>query len=79
MKTTVLHASKKLAEEVSANLLSYRTQKGNPMFSRTEIENGFEISGKRKEGDKLVKEVVFRYINDDGRQRFEYNEKLLSF
>lgn len=76
MKTTVLKASKKLAEKISSDFISRKFPNGKPIFFRTEIANGFEISGKKKTGEIVV---IFRYINDSGRQQFDYDEKLLTF
>ncbi|MCH5684263.1 hypothetical protein LWM68_08305 [Niabella sp. W65] len=52
MKTTVLKASKELAEDISGDLLSRRSATNKPVFKRTEIENGFEISGRRKDEER---------------------------
>lgn len=84
MKTSVLKASKELANQVSADLLSktvvsQKTGKTLNVFCRNEIENGFEIitRGKHKETGEQV--VVFRYVNDNGRKSIQYDENLLSF
>lgn len=74
MKTTVLYASKAKAQEISEHLLGYRTPTGKPLFKQNDINNGFEISTVK------YKTVVFRYINDgEGLQKFEYDERLLTF
>lgn len=75
MKTTILKASKKTAESVALDLCSRKTPKGNQIFKRAEIENGFQITGRAKDGDV----IVFKYVNDNGRQYFEYDERLLTF
>lgn len=76
MKTTVLKASKELAEDISGDLLSRRSAADRPVFKRTEIENGFEISGQRKDEGEVV---VFRFVDEQGRKRFDYDERLLKF
>lgn len=75
MKTTILKASKKLAEQVAVDLCSRKTPKGNQMFKRNEIANGFQVTGRTKDGEV----TVFKYVNDNGRQYFEYDERLLNF
>ncbi len=76
MKTTVLKASKELAEDISGDLLSRRSATNKPVFKKTEIENGFEISGRRKDEGEII---VFRFVDDQGRKRFDYDERLLTF
>lgn len=76
MKTTVLKASLKTASEISKDLLSRTDKHGRPIFKRAELEgDGFEITAMTKEG----RVVVFRYTAPDGRQRFDYDERLLTF
>ena len=75
MNTTIIHASEELAKTVAEDLLNRKSKNGNLLFKQREIENGFEIYG-YKQG---VENLAFRYINDEGRKRFDYNEKLLTF
>lgn len=78
MKTTVLKANKKIAEQISADLLSKVSPKGNPIFKRTETENGFEIVGRKKnETGEIVNDVVFRYSNNPA-PRIDYNDRLIT-
>lgn len=75
MKWTVLKASKSLAEQIAKDLLNRTGKTGRPLYIRAEIEHGFEIKG-RLNGVEIV---VFRYTNPGGRQRFDYDERVLSF
>jgi hypothetical protein len=78
MKVTVLKASKKLADQISSDLLSKISSKGNPIFRRTEIEKGFEIVGRKKNATgEIVNDTVFRYTNNPA-PKFEYNEQLIN-
>jgi len=77
MKSTISKASKELAETVSADLLSRKTTSGNPMFTRKDFANGFEITGKEKVNGESIKVVLFRFL--DMPTRFDYDERLLSF
>lgn len=75
MKSTVLHASPTTALQIATDLLARKNKNEKPLFTRHEIEEGFEIKGFLK-GEPVV---VFRYTNTDGRHRFDYEERLLSF
>jgi hypothetical protein len=79
MRTTVIHANLKAANEIATKLLDYKNKNAKPLFTRQEIENGFEIKGKKKIEDVWQDVVVFRYIDDNGRRKFDYDEKLLTF
>lgn len=77
MKTTVLKASKELADAISADLLSRLSPNGKHIFKRIEIENGFQIIGRKKNAaGEIVIDTVFRYISVPA-PRFEYNEQLI--
>lgn len=75
MKTTVLKACKQTADMVAKDLLSRTSPAGKPIFRKVEITDGFEIRARYK-GNEVV---VFRYTNDNGRERFDYEERLLTF
>ena len=75
MKSTVLHASPTTAEQIARYLLARKNKNYKPLFTRHEIEDGFEIKGFLK-GEQVV---VFRYTNPGGQHRFDYEERLLSF
>ncbi len=75
---SILKANKKQAEHLSAQLLTYKTKKDNPLFVRTEIEHGFEIGGLKKINGKWEKVIIFRYTNDNGRQLIEYDKELIT-
>jgi len=78
MKTTVLKASKKLAEDIAENLLLYKKNNGKPIFRRREIESGFEIFGYKLNADKqYCEDVVFIYTNNPA-PKIQYNEKILT-
>lgn len=78
MKTNVLKASKALAESISTKLLSYKNKNNKPLFSRHEIEYGFEIKAKQKINEIWTDVVVFRYRDIKGMQRIDYEDKLLT-
>ena len=81
MKRSILKASKKLAEDLSKSALAMKTKKGNPIFKRVEIENGFELHAPMKDENgkwKPAREVVFRYLNENGRQSIEWNEEAIT-
>jgi len=75
MKSTVIKASEATANEISTDLLSRKSSKGKEVFHRIEITQGFEIKANYK-GNEIT---VFRYTNDNGRKRFDYDERLLTF
>ncbi|MBN8880472.1 MAG: hypothetical protein J0I32_23210 [Sphingobacteriales bacterium] len=75
MRSTVLHANKKTAEQIAADLLGYTTPKGRSLFTRHPLPDGFEIRGIRQG----TPTVVFRYTHEDDRHRFDYDEQLLTF
>lgn len=76
MKHTVLKASKERAAEVSADLLSRKSKRGKTLFKRYEMSNGFEIRYKTSATEEAV---AFKYVNDNERIEFFYEEKLLTF
>ncbi len=80
MKTTVLKASLKIANDCADTLLQYKTKKGSNMFTKHDTTNGFEIKGKSKnDSGQWVDIVVLRWTDDNGRKKIDYDERLLTF
>jgi hypothetical protein len=76
IKQTVLNASKKLADQISADLLSRTNAKGNKVFKRYEMSNGFEIRYKTSPTEEAI---GFKFVDDNGRITFFYESQLLTF
>lgn len=86
MKTTVLKASQKAAEDLFAEITT--TDKGKKVFKRTELPDlkGFEVSAPYKENGewvrnpetgKLKRKVILRFTNVPA-PKLEYDENIIS-
>ncbi len=75
MKTTVIKASKDLAERISRQLLSYPSaiNPDRTIFIRVETERGFKIQNRNTKNPVRV----FEYW-DSPDPRIEYNEQIIS-
>lgn len=80
LKTTILKAHKSTADACAADLLSRKTKGGKDMFTRKEIEGGFEIWGMKKNSDgKWEPVLILKWTKINGRTEMQYEDLLLSF
>ena len=77
MKTTILKASKKIAENISADLLKRESKKrpGKFIFRREETENGFKIVAGKKDEPILVMQW---HDDGPGRRKIDYDERVIT-
>ncbi len=75
MESIVLEENEKILTTTSEDLLAIRWN-DQPVFQKQQVENGFEISGKRNDG---TPSVVLRAIYADGQIKVDYDETLISF
>ena len=72
MKSTVLKASKGLANQIATELLLTMSKTGKQLFEKVEINNGFEIKS-------IVRgTVVLRFTDDNGMKKIDYEERLIT-
>lgn len=74
MKSNVLYANLKLANATAKTLLAIKDGNGRPQYCKKKNDKGFEIVDKTGEEEK----VVFRYTNNNGRRKMDYDEGLIS-
>lgn len=70
METIVINVKPIVAEKISELLLERANHRWQPLYVRRETENGFEIFVNNGHMDK----IVFRYTDDNGNRKFEYDE-----